>query len=134
MNREIKFRAWDKLKHKMMETSYFDMWYYTIAENDETGRSRACECKDQQDYCRANLEIMQFTGLKDTDGKEIYEGDILYTSDLYRKHFVVGYSGRSFELYDNKDGVVFDPNNDWSEYEVVGNIYENPELLEKKND
>ncbi len=68
---------------------------------------------------------MQYTGLKDKNGKEIYEGDVL--------------SGRYIVEYKNDCFVVQEHTNDWSsvhyvlhhnpEMEVIGNIYENPELL-----
>ena len=84
--------------------------------------------------------LMEFTGLKDKNGKEIYEGDIVEYRDFHTSQM----SGDGDEFinigvveWDN-DNAMFCVSNrheidmedfDWSECEVIGNIYENPELL-----
>jgi uncharacterized phage protein (TIGR01671 family) len=84
------------------------------------------------------LVIMQYTGLKDKNGKEIYEGDIVYC-DYYKEIFKVtwGYfedccvMGETWVLA----GLIFEPTVYYysldKEVEVIGNIYENPELVNK---
>lgn len=84
------------------------------------------------------MEYLQFTGLKDKNGKEIYEGDIIsFYYDDFEKRYTgqVKFINGGFNYYDNDEG------RDPSEYdndtlqgveqngEVIGNIYENPELL-----
>lgn len=77
------------------------------------------------------VEDCQFTGLKDSTGKEIYEGDILDADDyLNGKHWfkgVVCFRDASFYI-DSKKGITYFRWIDY-EFEIIGNIHENPELL-----
>lgn len=112
--REIKFRAWDKKQQKMFEVSEIywsssEICVYTKEEGQE------CELLPWD----GNIKHMQYTGLKDKNGKEIYEGDIFlktYGEDKFTELVEWGTSG--FECLNNSN-----------EKEVIGNIYENPELL-----
>ena len=97
--REIKFRVWEGLTKKMLKV----------------------ESHDFKAGMPDNCYLMQYTGLKDKNGKEIYEGDILRYSNEER---IVVYVAPSFELQ-LKDTAAFAWDN-WSEFgEVIGNIYEN---------
>jgi len=73
-------------------------------------------------------EIIQGTGVM-LDGKEIYEGDIIvYTDEYYDERLaVVTYSGSGFKF----DHILVENVKNWPEVTVVGNVYENPELLEE---
>ena len=73
-----------------------------------------------------SLTWMQFTGLHDKNGKEIYEGDILQYTDNFNRPItgVVQYLGNGFWI-EEKDETHYMPN----DREVIGNIYENPELI-----
>jgi len=108
MSREIKFRAWDKKDHVIR--SWDDLlWMIYQGEIDI--------------WCDKHLEIMQFTGLHDRNGKEIWEGDILWTRMGKTKiQFVMEWDEKEAQF------TRFAPQR---EYEVIGNVYENPELLEK---
>lgn len=141
--REIKFRAWDA-KYKYMNYKVMVGMYGDNVMDDEnyTACSMWIEPKKVDYKCEphwANFEpyhkdilLMQYTGLKDKNGKEIYEGDILLTKDIEGEKYqtCVTYENGMFlsgeePLYD--DVFLF-------EAEVVGNIYENPELLEVLNE
>ena len=76
-----------------------------------------------------NIDLMQFTGLKDETGRDIFEGDIVRSSG--REIGVVDFSEGAFVLCVYKDGEIHHEEIAAEEdaWEVIGNIYENPELL-----
>lgn len=128
MQREIKFRGWD-VKTKVM--------VYDYAINDlSNGGIRIIDFHPRMsEQYHGQWELMQYTGLKDRNGKEIYEGDVYkppIATQLFQIMFIAGAfcAGRS-----EKDAVPFGwedeaIDTDWaSEVEVIGNVYENPELL-----
>lgn len=87
---------------------------------------------------KRDLELMQFTGLHDKNGKEIYEGDILSISNG-KAVGVVEFQNAQFHLNYIKDefrnwskSKFLDEYSSSHSQEVIGNIYENPELLEEK--
>lgn len=116
--REIKFRAWDK-KDKGMVSVYnlhFYQKYVGVLDRERTGNIDVYPIKE--------FNIMQYTGLKDKNGKEIYEGDIVRWHKFNDEQFSV------------KEIKWFAEDGNWiigqtERMEVIGNIYSNPELLNK---
>lgn len=126
MTREIKFRAWDKKQNEMV---YFGSAGYT-----PVGLGFVASNSDYR--WKNDLELMQYTGLKDKNGKEIYEGDIL---NHHGKIWQVNFTNGWFQVDQigntpSPDGGEFPPDSDllgnqYEVCEVIGNIYENKELL-----
>ena len=124
---KIKFRCWDKNKKQMraVRELCFDQ-YGTI--------DVYCECDDINEPAKGNDSLMQFTGLLDRNGKEIYEGDIVRIGDEKSEHIEVIKWVDETNWMDEKCPV-----NGWVNHqsiykmpiEVIGNVNENPELLNK---
>jgi len=128
---KLKFRAWLKEDKEMVDVEEI---HFFNGEFDFIGDAITWMCKS--DDC----VLMQSTGLKDKNGKEIFEGDIVkVTDDDERTNFPDGGIGTICGLDEifmwYIDGQVHNGLFDISqEYyiEVVGNIYENPKLLEER--
>lgn len=132
----IKFRGWDNVSKQMLPVEKIDFRENHISLN-EGGNSLSDTFE--------MIDLMQYTGLKDVNGKEIYVGDIVKCTEL-RGEELIEYV--STVEYDDCDLIVhesrtcdawlshFVPGIDktpLTEIEVVGNIYESSELLEKFN-
>ena len=144
--REIKFRAWDNDKKQML-----------YQEDNTTRNNSVMECQiafDELGYCVfvryygedscfeiKNTELMQYTGLKDKNGKEIFEGDIINTTVLGIDHAIiveVKFIHGCFGFFTTKRKVyeagavlpVFAVLAPGVNVEVIGNIYENKNLLQ----
>ena len=135
--REIKFRIYFKDEEPFMSEPItltellHEDW---IEFGDEKGEW-SLPLKDFRFFYRKNenYEVMQYTGLKDKNGKEIYEGDIIniqYDVTVQIEKAVIEYRGASFYAVTNADTWELD---NYEEIAVIGNIYENPELLEIQN-
>ncbi|MGG0793112.1 YopX family protein [Brevibacillus laterosporus] len=119
--REIKVRGWDGMK-----MYYFDLVIY-MTFNEEA----------QEDLCPflAIQNLMLHTGLSDKNGKEIYEGDVVRVlierySDPKKPIIGTVIRDRCFWFVRDLNGINHDI---WplDQFEVIGNIYENPELTEE---
>jgi len=136
--REFKFRAWDEKKNVMWYQygSVPGVYKFQFSEIlfifDKSIHIK--EHTYDKTYILENCPLMQYTGLKDNDGKDIYEGDII--------KWIYSYS----EFEDLNELTEFDTDvieNIWDvdkwrgceshfELEIIGNIFENPELMEVK--
>ena len=133
MSREAKYRCW----HKQAKE-------YRVIESVDFDKDGKAECIVTLDYNTwhdpwndlvEDVELEQYTGLKDKNGKEIYEGDIanLGKYGIYVVVFNEFWCGFEFEGgkgVKTKSGVEHPRfSQDWQTAEVIGNIHENPELL-----
>lgn len=128
MQDRFKFRIWDDIHREMLDLQEQDVNPYNISDIPQNN-------------------IMQCTGLKDKYGKLIFEGDILrvignrdtsgYGVVEYLQagcqFFVNGYLNNPSPYHPRKKGEFYQQLQEWLCTEVIGNIYENPELLEEKN-
>ena len=138
--REIKFRAWHKIAEKMTEVHSFtnidykdeDEYKYVVTSEEAVDDGVCWKYRD--------IVLMQYTGLKDKNEKEIYEGDVIKIEVKKRnkgdfpnlKNYLVVFEDFSFSYKDN-DGHYATPLNIFIKgVEVISNIYENPELLDNK--
>jgi uncharacterized phage protein (TIGR01671 family) len=148
--RELRFRAWDETK-KLMLTVNDIAWDYRdgkgLAEIMCINPS-GCEY-DPFEYRPEHIELLQFTGLLDRNGVEIYEGDIIHSGDnedlklVGRRGYVVFEDG-CFEVERREHKVPWNhdkylPYLDWPSEafelcKVIGNVYENVDLLKTKED
>lgn len=131
--REIKFRAWDKEKKKMMVVLAINMGCKGILGQTCDASIAIESSKGYPDYdvfAMDKIELMQYAGLKDSKGKEVYEGDILSNGEGVAIHSVCFINGRFCEFC--KKGIYGDGSIMRNGYtEIIGNIYENPELLKE---
>lgn len=122
---EVNFRAWDKDGEYM---EYTDR--NLIVSFGDNGNVDATDLSNIYSTCNGmqNFELMQSTGLKDNNGTEIYEGDIV--KNVYDEIYLVKWLDAGFYLEERYNGgfdyfIMFDS----IEYEVIGNVFEDKNLL-----
>lgn len=134
--REIKFRVWDKKKKKFC--NQFADWYLSV---DDGYLYKECDFDGIIDKMpQKRFIIQQFTGIKDGNNKKIYDGDIVKNAgNGYEEYWRVYFNEKRLSWYvgcDTKeeffDDFLYEFCQDGKTYlEVVGNIFETPELLDK---
>ena len=123
--REIKFRAWHKEKKIMGEVLGIDILHKEIFFSNED-----VDCYEHVDF--KNIELMQYTELKDKNNKEIYEGDIVKLRANHGIGVVKYYDEWGafiVEYIKPRPLAVLGMNYYKEDIEILGNIYENSELL-----
>lgn len=124
MSREIKFRAWSNEHNR----------YCDFVTLDENGKWIGWIKISGVYLTTADIILEQFTGLLDQNGKEICEGDIVTDKFEMKFEIIAHPTWKKLVLYTRKLNMWFEfSNNDFhpSRLKVIGNIHENPELLEK---
>lgn len=132
LNREIKFRAWDGGSISAWEEMAYSGMPHTCGSDKEFH----VHLMDIFHDIGHAVIFMQFTGLMDKNGKEVYEGDVVRFGDLGEEgtgEFELGavvYEKAAFVLKRIKPVKWIDwPSEYFEDCEVVGNVYENPQLL-----
>lgn len=125
-----KFRAWDKHRQKMFANDQLIIWNGNVYAND----SKRLTCNNLKGWSIDDEYLMQSTGLKDLNGIEIFEGDIVKIFDsLYTVFYNISEGSYQLEPHDERWVVDYMSNFSSEEsLEIVSNIYENKELLEEK--
>ena len=126
-----KFRAWDKARNEMN----YKVMVGNCDTDDENWTCPIIWIEERQDWLHFDDydSIMQSTGLCDQEGTEVFEGDILHHQIQTEYTFIVKYDkdkgrwygdglSRTYRINITKEFLPY--------YKVIGNIYENPELLE----
>lgn len=134
---EVKFRAWDKKKSEYWTDMLCDMAECDVYDDTLSMWDVAYMMKTGDN---SRFDFEQHTGLKDKNGKEIYEGDIVVCGVVEDFKGVVEYNPYSCLYFVNKAPLQYFVRNDNNlqnlevDIKVIGNIHENPELLEGEHE
>ena len=133
------FRAWDKTTNQMRGCYGFndmerEVYVCSVADDEFNGQLKTVHALKRS---FEDVEVMQYTGCRDKNGIEIYEGDVI--KDKYDKTWLVQWYVGAFVITDkipDSDGQestyshFSNVSNHHFYFEVIGNMWENPELLE----
>lgn len=139
MQDRFKYKVYDEDFKKCFDAILIDQERAVVEWYNENGRKRSAFISE--------VIVVQCTGLKDKNGKLIFEGDIVkvtasrdtsgYGEVVYHQagctYVICGFKENPCVLYPRRKGEFFLHLEQWLCTEIIGNIYENPELLEVKN-
>ena len=130
MSRVIKFRGWDSVNEVMLPVESINFREGCVSLNE--GDNSLTDTLEM-------IELMQYTGLKDKNGDEIYVGDILINTrksklnlGIENQKYLVVYKTLGIDLKPLFKGMAL--KFDYSDLKKIGNLYENSELLEVENE
>lgn len=130
MSRVIKFRGWDSVNEVMLPVESINFREGCVSLNE--GDNSLTDTLEM-------IELMQYTGLKDKNGDEIYVGDILINTrksklnlGIENQKYLVVYKTLGIDLKPLFKGIAL--KFDYSDLKKIGNLYENSELLEVENE
>lgn len=128
--REIKFRAWDEKYGEWLDPAEH------VIYADDGSVAEVCDL-ELVEFVVKNVKLEQFTGLHDKNGKEVYEGDIVTCSEGC-PHKIIWVEGLGGTFFGGMPAWYLSGLNEgysWTEdEEVIGNVHENPELIESKKE
>ena len=126
----IKFRAWDKVQNKMLLPDNIKFIhgqaYWAEASTDGNG---SYSNDGKADGIGSLFELEQLTGLKDVNGEDIYENDLIsLTDDLEDPVYRVVFDEAKFEIVGG--GVCYDLGEEFMDCEVIGNVHTDGDLID----
>ena len=133
--RDIKFRAWDKVSKQMLNIGLVDLEDKIVysAGDEQNSQSYRPEPLHHNFLNVERLVFMQYTGILDKNGNDIYEKDIVKNTQTNKVYKVVwNGSSAAFELEDKENQYMslFFANEGFGRYKIIGNVYENPEEVQ----
>src|SRR5574343_25253 len=128
--RPIKLRIWHKAERMMFLATSI-----TFNKKGDVIAGYARELLGEFAWAIDEVELLQFTGLLDCNGKEIFEGDVVFSKEWQPNEYEIGFRDGCFCLKHPRNTGGCYPNAIYAQpMEIIGNIYENKELLEKQDD
>lgn len=139
--KEIKFRVWDRDDKKMYEVLSYSPKTFGL-DKPHVGVRDIGSNDSEIKYISTNFNLIQYTGVKDKNGREIYEGDIVKSTFSSIDGISIVYSDMKHSPFNRTPSTPFSvnlyPSGEcciWRYVEsydvkIIGNIYENPELVE----
>lgn len=126
--KELKIKAWLKKEKKMVSIIGIDFNYeyirYTEDDNLFNSDYKVAELKD--------IELLQFTGLKDNGGQELYEADVIKFNDgIDDIYGLISYDDEDGTYRVSYENITEHLSEREGDFEIVGNIFENPQLHEQ---